>query len=81
MQSCQYVDKAVEIPFEHPDTDYAWEQYRFDVQFSGSDYEHDPVWLNKKKWLEARGSTMVFFPYTQTTSSSKIKKLIEERLM
>ena len=79
--ACKYVDEVVAIPFEHPDTDYAWERYRFDVQFSGSDYEHDPVWLKKKKWLEERGATMVFFPYTQTTSSTKIKKLIEERLM
>lgn len=81
VRSCQYVDEAHEIPFEHPDTDMAWKMYRFDVQFSGSDYEHDPVWLAKKKWLEERGSTMVFFPYTQSTSSTKLKKLITERLI
>ena len=81
VKSCRYVDEAHEIPFEHPDTDMAWKLYRFDVQFSGSDYEHDPVWLAKKKWLEERGSTMVFFPYTQSTSSTRLKKLIEERLI
>ena len=81
VRSCRYVDEAHEIPFEHPDTDMAWKLYRFDVQFSGSDYEHDPVWLRKKEWLEERGSTMVFFPYTQSTSSTKLKKLITERLI
>ena len=81
VRSCKYVNEAHEIPFEHPDTDMAWKLYRFDVQFSGSDYENDPVWLQKKEWLEERGSTMVFFPYTQTTSSTKLKKLIEERLI
>ena len=81
IRSCRYVDEAHEIPFEHPDTDMAWKLYRFDVQFSGSDYEHDPVWLKKKEWLEERGSTMVFFPYTQSTSSTRLKKLIEERLI
>ena len=81
VRSCRYVDEAHEIPFEHPDTDMAWKLYRFDVQFSGSDYEHDPVWLAKKKWLEERGSTLVFFPYTQSTSSTHLKKLIEERLI
>lgn len=81
VRSCRYVDEAHEIPFEHPDTDMAWKLYRFDVQFSGSDYEHDPVWLAKKKWLEERGSTMVFFPYTESTSSTKLKKLIEKKLL
>lgn len=81
VRSCRYVDEAHEIPFEHPDTDMAWKLYHFDVQFSGSDYEHDPVWLRKKEWLEERGSTMVFFPYTQSTSSTKLKKLITERLI
>jgi len=81
VRSCRYVDEAHEIPFEHPDTDTAWQLYQFDVQFSGSDYEHDPAWLAKKKWLEERGSTMVFYPYTQSTSSTKLKKLITERLI
>lgn len=81
VRSCRYVDEAHEIPFEHPDTDMAWKLYHFDAQFSGSDYEHDPVWLAKKKWLEERGSTLVFFPYTQSTSSTKLKKLIAEKLI
>ncbi|WP_197018721.1 adenylyltransferase/cytidyltransferase family protein [Selenomonas sp. ND2010] len=81
VRACRYVDEAHEIPFEHPDTNMAWKLYHFDVQFSGSDYEHDPVWLRKKEWLEERGSTMVFFPYTQSTSSTKLKKLITERLI
>ena len=81
VQSCRYVDEAHVIPIENPGTEMAWQLYQFDVQFSGSDYENDPVWLKKKKWLEERGSTMVFFPYTQSTSSTKLKKLITERLI
>lgn len=81
VKSCRYVDEVYEIPFEHPDTDYAWEKYHFDVQFSGSDYEHDPIWLAKKKFLEERGATMVFFPYTQSTSSTKLKELIKKRMI
>ena len=81
VRSCRYVDEVVEIPFIHCDTKYAWNQYHFDVQFSGSDYEYDPGWLEMKKWLEERGSTMVFFPYTESTSSTKLKKLIEKKLL
>lgn len=47
VRSCKYVDEAHEIPFESPDTDMEWKLYHFDVQFSGSDYEHDTVWLKK----------------------------------
>lgn len=81
VRACRYVDEVVEIPFIHCDTKYAWNQYHFDVQFSGSDYEHDPGWLEMKAFLEARGATMVFFPYTESTSSTKLKKLIEKKLL
>lgn len=33
-----------------------------------------------KKYLEDYGSTMVFFSYTQQTSSTKIKALIDRNL-
>ncbi|BBF44120.1 glycerol-3-phosphate cytidylyltransferase [Lachnospiraceae bacterium KM106-2] len=81
VRSCRYVDEAVEIPTEYGDTDEAYRRYQFDVQFSGSDYEDDPRWLAKKKFLEQRGSTMVFFPYTQSTSSTKIKAMISKKLL
>lgn len=81
VRSCRFVDEAVEIPFIYRTTKEAFEKYHFDVQFSGSDYENNPEWLETKKWLEAHGSTMVFFPYTQQTSSTKIKSLIEKGLL
>ncbi len=80
VRSCRYVDEAVELPTYNGDTDEAYRRYHFDVQFSGSDYAEDPVWLAKKAYLEKRGATMVFFPYTQTTSSSKLKERIEKGL-
>ncbi|KHM52428.1 hypothetical protein NZ47_04935 [Anaerovibrio lipolyticus] len=81
VRSCRYVDEANEIPIEYPGTDMAWKLYHFDVQFSGSDYENNPTWLANKKWLEERGSTLVFFPYTEQTSSTKIKALIQKKLL
>ena len=42
--------------------------------------EHDPAWLAEKEFLEKNGSTMVFFPYTQSTSSTKLKKAIESKI-
>lgn len=81
VRSCRYVDEAVEIPPEYSDTDEAYRRYQFDVQFSGSDYAEDPAWLAKKVFLQKNGSDMVFFPYTQSTSSTKLKALIEKGLL
>ncbi len=81
VRACRYVDEAVEIPLEHYDTDEAYRRYRFDVQFSGSDYADSPGWMAKKKFLQKKGSDLVFFPYTQSTSSTQIKALINRKLL
>lgn len=80
VQACKYVDEAVEIPVDKPDTEAAWHMYHFDVQFSGSDYADDPVWRAKKIFLQQHGADMVFFPYTKEISSTKLKK-ISKRLV
>lgn len=80
VRSCKYVDEAVKLPLDFCGTRDMFKIYHFDVQFSGSDYEHDPGWLAEKEFLEKNGSTMVFFPYTQSTSSTKLKKAIEGRI-
>lgn len=81
VRACRYVDEAVEIPTDYGNTDEAYRRYHFDVQFSGSDYAEDPDWLAKKVFLEKQGADMVFFPYTQSTSSTKLKALIEKKLL
>lgn len=81
VRSCRYVDEAVEIPPDRSNTDEAYRRYQFDVQFSGSDYEHDEAWLAKRDFLQKQGSDLVFFPYTQSTSSTQIKELISKKLM
>lgn len=80
VRSCRYVDEAVKLPPNFADTEDMYKVYHFDVQFSGSDYEHDPYWLARKDFLEKHGSTLVFFPYTQSTSSTKLKKAIDARI-
>jgi len=76
VQACRYVDEAVEIPVDKPNTEDAYYMYHFDVQFSGSDYANDPDWLARRVFLQQHGSDMVFFPYTETTSSTAIKDVI-----
>ena len=66
----------MKIPEDRPNTEDAYHIYHFDVQFSGSDYEKDPDWLARKVFLRQHGADMVFFPYTETTSSTEIKEQI-----
>lgn len=80
VRSCKYVDEAIKLPLDFCGTRDMFKIYHFDVQFSGSDYEHDPAWIAEKEFLEKNGSTMVFFPYTQSTSSTKLKKAIESKI-
>lgn len=76
VKACRYVDEAVEIPADRPDTEAAWHRYHFDAQFSGSDYADDPGWLAKKVFLQQHGSDLVFFPYTKETSSTQLKERV-----
>ena len=80
IRACKYVDEAVAIPFGYAGTRDALRKYHFDVQFSGSDYETDPNWLQEKSFLEKHGASMVFFPYTQSTSSTKLKAAIDKQI-
>jgi cytidyltransferase-like protein len=81
VRSCRYVDEARKIPLDYAGTRDAWRMYHFDVQFSGSDYVDNPDWLAEKEFLQKRGADLVFFPYTEQTSSTKIKALIQEKLV
>lgn len=81
VSSCKYVDQAIGIPLEYYDTKDAYLKFQFDVQFSGSDYSNDPVWKKKQEFLRSHGAELVFFPYTESTSSTKIKEMIDRKLM
>lgn len=81
VQACRYVDEAVEIPFEFCDTKDAYLKYQFDAQFSGSDYVRDPAWMKKREFLREHGAELVFLSYTESTSSTKIKEMINRKLL
>ena len=81
LEACRYVDEVVEIPLDFGGTKDAWKMYQFDVQFSGSDYMDNPEWISEKENLNRHGVDIVFFPYTESTSSSKLKALIEKKLL
>lgn len=81
VRSCKYVDEAVEIPTEDASSDEAYRRYQFDVQFMGSDYADSSWWQAKREEFRRKGSDIVFFPYTESTSSTKLKALIAKKLL
>ncbi len=81
VRACRYVDEVVGIPLNHGYSRDAWRLYHFDCQFSGSDYADHPDWLAEQEFLQRHGAQMVFFPYTESTSSTKIRAMIEKKLV
>lgn len=81
IRSVRYVDEAIRVTSTNIDRMDSWNQLHFDCQFSGSDYEHDAGWLADREKLRAVGSDIVFFPYTQSTSSTKLRALINQKLL
>lgn len=81
VRSCKYVDEAVGVPYKYAGTVEAFQKYHFDVQFCGSDYVNDSWWLEQQRYLREQGADLVFFQYTEQTSSTKIKALIEQKLL
>ena len=80
VQAMEDVDEAVEMPYDYPGTVEAFQKYHFDVQFSGSDYVDHPWWLEQQQYLREHGAELVFYSYTEQTSSTKIRALIEQGL-
>ncbi len=76
VQSCRYVDEAVEIPTNFGNTRDAYGIYHFDCMFTGDDHVGSAHWQCEKRYLEAHGAEMVFLPYTQETSSTMLQALI-----
>lgn len=81
VRACRYVDEAVAIPPNFVNTREAYKLYHFDCQFSGSDYADNPDWDSARNFLEGKGAELVFFPYTESTSSTKIKEMINKKLL
>lgn len=77
VKAVRYVDDAVIVDYHNAETKNAWELYQFDVQFCGDD--HEERLQDTKKYLQGLGADMIFFPYTMSTSSTKIRAAIEEQ--
>ncbi len=78
IKSIRYVDEVV----PQPDKDKlaAWERYRFDKMFVGSDWEGTPQWKKFEEQFAPLGVEIVYLPHTDGVSSTKLTNYIKKTL-
>lgn len=76
VESIKYVDKVV--PQENMNKILAWEKYKFDVMFVGSDWKGTEKWNNFEKQFREVGVDIIYFPYTKGTSSTKLREVLNK---
>ena len=74
--ACRYVDKVVDACVEDSD---AWELWHYDRLFVGSDYKGTERFRRYEEFFKDKGVEIVYFPYTQSTSSTQIRNAIKAR--
>ncbi len=71
--SCKYVDKVVDSCREDSD---AWDLWHYDRLFVGSDYKGTERFQRYEEYFKDKGVKIVYFSYTQGTSSTQIRNAI-----
>ena len=71
--ACKYVDKVVDSCAEDSD---AWTLWHYDRLFVGSDYKGTPRFHRYEEYFKDKGVEIIYFPYTQSTSSTQIRKTV-----
>ena len=75
VRSCKYVDAAV--PQYDMDKLIACKKLGASVLFVGDDWYSTEKWQEYERQFEEEGIRIVYFPYTQGTSSTQIRKALE----
>lgn len=79
VRSIRYVDRVV--PQNTMDKMDAWEQLHFDVMFHGDDWKGSPLYRQYQDDFARINVDLVFLSYTQGTSSSMIKEIINQKVL
>ncbi|GAA4273215.1 adenylyltransferase/cytidyltransferase family protein [Aquimarina gracilis] len=75
VRSIKHVD--VVIPQNDMDKFKMWERLKFDVMFVGDDWLDTPKWKELDEKFKEVGVKIVYFPYTQGTSSTLINETLK----
>lgn len=78
VKAIRYVDQVV--PQENKNKLAAWEKYRFDKMFVGSDWQGTPQWEQYEREFAEVGAQIVYLPHTDGISSTQLTEFIKEIL-
>lgn len=76
VESIRYVDRVVAQKEINEIND--WKNYRFTKIFKGGDWQNSEKWNRLEKTFASLGVYVVFFPYTQHTSSTYLKSILDK---
>jgi len=77
VRSIKYVDLV--IPQENMDKYDAWKKLKYDIMFVGDDWHNTEKWNDIEEQFKKVGVKVVYFPYTQGTSSTLINNILLEQ--
>jgi glycerol-3-phosphate cytidylyltransferase len=77
VEGIRYVDQV--IPQKELDKIIAWKKLKYDVLFVGDDWYESPAWESYERELKDFKVEVVYFPYSDSVSSTKINKVLEEQ--
>ncbi len=75
VESVRYVDEVMESFTEDSD---AYDAIHFDKLFVGSDYKGTERFLRYEEYFKDKGVEIVYFPYTQGTSSTQLRDALKK---
>ncbi len=74
--ACKYVDQVTDSCLEDSD---AWEKWHYNKLFVGSDYKGTERFNRYEDYFSDKNVEIVYFPYTQSTSSTQIRKTVLQK--
>ncbi len=78
IRALKYVDEVV--PQFDKNKLGAWEKYKFDKMFVGSDWQGTPAWKKFEEQFSPLGVEIVYLPHTDGISSTKLTEFIKTKL-
>lgn len=76
VSALKYVDQVV--PQSDIDKVAAWKRYHFNKLFVGSDWEGTPRWKVYEEEFRTLGVSIIYLPYTDGISSTKLTSVIKD---
>lgn len=76
VEAIKYVDKVV--PQTTMDKMTAWNELHFHKMFVGDDWKGTDVWNHWEEEFAKVGVEIVYFPYTEQTSSSELRDALKK---